>query len=114
MRQSYSCTQTWHVSPVFVFALSYETALMWTNEQTNALQYLQMNETTVDHASLVSSALALLRLMDHLSDFPEMQQAKRLMMHVLCKSLSYFAFLYFLYINYLDRPINLVYSVYLL
>ncbi|KAI9231853.1 MAG: hypothetical protein BYD32DRAFT_455878 [Podila humilis] len=38
---------------------------------------------TVDHASLVSGAFALLRLMDHLSAVPGMQQAKRLLMHVL-------------------------------
>ncbi|KFH62876.1 hypothetical protein MVEG_11400 [Podila verticillata NRRL 6337] len=45
-----------------------------------------MNEMTVDHASLVSGAFALLRLMDHLSAVPGMQQAKRLLMHVLCSS----------------------------
>ncbi|KAG0036497.1 hypothetical protein BGZ82_004124 [Podila clonocystis] len=42
-----------------------------------------MNEATVDHVSLVSSAFALLKLMNHLSAIPEMQHAKRLMMHVL-------------------------------
>ncbi|KAG0026605.1 hypothetical protein BGZ81_006236 [Podila clonocystis] len=42
-----------------------------------------VNEATVDHVSLVSGAFALLKLMDHLSAIPELQQAKRLMMHAL-------------------------------
>ncbi|KAF9332459.1 hypothetical protein BG006_004662 [Podila minutissima] len=45
-----------------------------------------MSEMTVDHVSLISGAFALLRLMDHFSTVPEMQQAKSLMMPVLCSS----------------------------
>jgi len=47
-----------------------------------------MSEMTVDHASLVSGAFALLRLIGHLSAMPKMQQAKRLLMHILCKPIS--------------------------